>query len=1337
MNVMTRSTSTQPAHSGASTPQSRVARLGGAAAVVTIVGGTVFVGGQPVGAATFEVTTLDAAGAGSLAERIDEANALAGPDTITFAPGLSGELDIGVRELRILDDLTIVGPGSAELTLTNQGVDNVLYLYNNASLTISGLTIDDAAGAAIRAQAAGSLSLTDVSVVDARGDGVDMVGSGDLTIVDSVVMRSGTLGIDVDASDNLAIVDTRVSSNGGDGIEVTDSGDVGLTGLTSVSNNGSGADLDRVGDITVVESEFRFDDYDSIDVNDAGSVVITDSSARFTESFVDAGNLDGPFTIERVTVDRAFRDAIDVSTVTGDVTVRSMTVTNVYEYALDLGTVGDVDTPSNVVIEDVTVETALNGGIDVSTVFGSLTVTDVSVTDALDEYAVDISGVRGPVLVERLDMSVADGGLDITSSSSTVTVRDVTATTLRDEAVNVSSVGDVVVERVVVDRVYDGSVDLFSSGGTVTVSDLSVTAADEEIDIDGDQGVTVTDVSISGVLDGGALNLDSNNGDVVAERITIDFAEGDGLRVSDAGGDVTLRDITVSNVDADAFDFAAVDGELLLERATVNDAQRRGIDAKAMSGSIAIADVSISSVDDDAVRIDSVAQGASLVDVDITDAGAAGVRFQASGPTSIDSSTITNVKNRGVFGLNSGDLTVTNSTIADNSIAVAERGAGIHLGNTDATIVASTITDNSGPLDGAAIQRGDGSSATVVSSIVVANDGLAAFGDDGTGGTLTVENTLVDTGAGLGGTTIETDDALLGAVQDNGGSTRTAKPAPGSPAIDAVTGVPEPTDQRGVTRPQGEAADLGAVEVAAGVVDFDPASVTVDEAAGTAELTLVRSGGSDGDAAVDVATVDGTAIAGDDFTSVAETVTFLDGATIATVSIPIVDDGIDESDETFTATISNPSVVTVGASATATVTVTDDDEAEAEAEPEAEPEPEVEPEPDAEPEAEPESGADQVISVLAPARFADTRPTGETFDDVAAQSGKLDAEGELLVPIAGRGGVPADAVGVVMNVTAIQAEGVGFVTAHACLDPRPNTSALNYSDGVNLGNEVIVSLDASGAVCLFSSASAHLTVDVVGFISADSPLQAVTPARLVDTRDTGATEDGDDQGGGKTTPGDNRTISVGGRVGVPADAAAVIVNVTAVGATDNGFITVHPCVDPVPTASSLNHVAGVNRGNELVASLDANGDMCVFTSASVHLTIDVVGYIPAETNFASVAPARLFDTRPSAETVDGQADRDTKLAANEEVILPIGGRAGVPAGATAAIVNITSVAPEGVGFITAHPCVEPRPNASSLNFVGGINGGNEVIASLDANGDLCLFTSAATHLTVDVVGYFE
>ncbi len=67
--------------------------------------------------------------------------------------------------------------------------------------------------------------------------------------------------------------------------------------------------------------------------------------------------------------------------------------------------------------------------------------------------------------------------------------------------------------------------------------------------------------------------------------------------------------------------------------------------------------------------------------------------------------------------------------------------------------------------------------------------------------------------------------------------------------------------------------------------------------------------------------------------------------------------------------------------------------------------------------------------------------------------------------------------------------------------------------------------------------------------------------------------------------------------------------------------------------------------------------------------------------------------------------------------------------------NVTAINPSSRGFVTAFPC-GARPLASSLNYgsAGGVVG-NEVVAKLSGNGEVCLYTFAETDLTVDVVGF--
>lgn len=128
--------------------------------------------------------------------------------------------------------------------------------------------------------------------------------------------------------------------------------------------------------------------------------------------------------------------------------------------------------------------------------------------------------------------------------------------------------------------------------------------------------------------------------------------------------------------------------------------------------------------------------------------------------------------------------------------------------------------------------------------------------------------------------------------------------------------------------------------------------------------------------------------------------------------------------------------------------------------------------------------------LVPPARLADTR-TGElTVDGAQHGAGPTAPAGTFVVDVAGRAGVPADAVAAVLSVTVTEPDGPGHVTAFTCGQAAPTASVLNHADAATVTATVISALDAEGSVCLVTRASTHVVVDVAGYVLAERPLLA-------------------------------------------------------------------------------------------------------------------------------------------------------------------------------------------------------------------------------------------------------
>jgi hypothetical protein len=269
---------------------------------------------------------------------------------------------------------------------------------------------------------------------------------------------------------------------------------------------------------------------------------------------------------------------------------------------------------------------------------------------------------------------------------------------------------------------------------------------------------------------------------------------------------------------------------------------------------------------------------------------------------------------------------IESSTIAANS---ATNGGAIYCYQCDPmTVRNSTIAGNTSPGNGAILVQ-DGL-ITLSHSIIADN---TALNNKDLVGMFTASHSLIESPSTStitdGGGNVLSQDPQLGMLQDNGGPTFTKLPAAASPAIDAgdLAIVSPPTyDQRGRQRVVNGRIDIGAVERNSGTLQLTTASVSLAESAGPVTVTVNRTGGTDGDVSVSYATADGTAVAPDDYASASGTLQWSNGDAVAkTFQVTVVDEQRAESDETLTASLSNPSGTSLGTPSSLSVTLTDDD----------------------------------------------------------------------------------------------------------------------------------------------------------------------------------------------------------------------------------------------------------------------------------------------------------------------------------------------------------------------------------------------------------------------------
>ncbi len=232
----------------------------------------------------------------------------------------------------------------------------------------------------------------------------------------------------------------------------------------------------------------------------------------------------------------------------------------------------------------------------------------------------------------------------------------------------------------------------------------------------------------------------------------------------------------------------------------------------------------------------------------------------------------------------------------------------------------------------------------------------------------------------------------------------------------------------------------------------------------------------------------------------------------------------------------------------------------------------------------------------------------------------------------------------------------------------------------------------------------------------------VPPTRLVDTRTSFQA----------LGPGQRADVVVAGRAGVPADATAVALNVTAVHATTHTHLRVWPAGAPMPGASSVNTDASRTQAAMVTVGVGGEGKVSVYNAAgTLHYIVDVLGYYTTDTagsaRYTPVDPVRALDTRAGGgSALGGDAARVVDVAA----VLGV-----PPASVSAVAVNLTTPTAAGPGYVVAYGGGEV-PATSSVNLSTSGDVANRAVVPVVDGTITVRLRGGPAHVVVDVVGWY-
>jgi hypothetical protein len=251
-----------------------------------------------------------------------------------------------------------------------------------------------------------------------------------------------------------------------------------------------------------------------------------------------------------------------------------------------------------------------------------------------------------------------------------------------------------------------------------------------------------------------------------------------------------------------------------------------------------------------------------------------------------------------------------------------------------------------------------------------------------------------------------------------------------------------------------------------------------------------------------------------------------------------------------------------------------------------------------------------LYAAVSPQRLVDTRSNS----GYQGSGSTLGPGATLTFSLSAVSGVPKDAVGVVLNVTATNTTSNGgyFQVYPYGISQIPLTSNVNWSAGQTVANRVIVPVGQNDQISIYNAiGDADAIVDIYGYFlgpsdstAAGSLFEPINPLRICDTRITSS----QNQCSGETLYS-QLTLNVGTNGLGSQSITALLGNLTVTDTSAWSYLTAYPAGQSMPATSDINWSAGLTIANLDIINLGSGGQFSIYNFAGYsEVIVDAYGF---------------------------------------------------------------------------------------------------------------------------------